>query len=165
MLKDFAAVRSREDGATMVEMSIVLPIVLLFVLVIFDFSRVMTRHAIASNSLRTAARFGATFRQGCAAQTRAKLVQELSRFGIGDSMITAFSAVSDSTLIPIPATPVPGVPPGPVSMLVVSATIRTSCILCPVLRGGLLALEGDSGRLDYRANAAVPIEIEGGCGS
>ena len=153
--------RLTEHGATIVEMSIVLPIVLVFVLVVFDFARILSRQAFASNALRAAARHAATFESNCAAEADASLRKELAPFSMSDAVIGTVTAVKHNDVLHF-TRPVSGAVES-IDTLSVEATIQVTCILCPVLRGMMVVAQGDSGLLNYRATAVVPIEVPNGC--
>jgi len=142
-----------ERGATLVEAAIILPFVLAFLFTIIDFSRVITRRIIISNSLRVAARYAALQPNHCDVAARTKLTEELTRFGILDSSLDVHT-VRDETLPSSTA---------PVFVLRVTANAQVSCILCPIFQHGLVYLNGDFGQFNFHSEAVVPIEREGAC--
>lgn len=142
-----------EKGATLLEAAILLPIVLAFLFTIIDFSRVITRRIIISNSLRVAARYAAIQPNHCDVAARTKLTEELTRFGIQDAN-PRVDTVRDETLSSSTT---------PVYVLRVTANAEVSCILCPILQHGLVYLNANSGRFNFRSEAVVPIEREGAC--
>ncbi len=149
-----------QRGAAIVEMTLVLPILFFLVLVVYDFGRIMSRQALAGNALREAARHAATFESGCQAEADAAMRRELSAYGMDGALVSPVTAVKDTSTILFNA---PGVTNQPVPVLSVSATVQISCILCPVLRGAMVAAQGDTGLFNYVATASVPIEIPDGC--
>ena len=81
-----------DAGATIVEMAIALPIFFVFVLAIFDFGRVMSRHSLFSEALVATARDGTvlpptTSGINCLTQLQASYLSSVAPFGIDTSTI------------------------------------------------------------------------------
>ena len=72
---DLARTRKRQSGTSVVEMTIVLPLLLLLVFSIGDFGIAYTRWNSLTNAAREGARAGVVFRNGCDAATVTTEVQ------------------------------------------------------------------------------------------
>lgn len=145
----------KETGATMVELAVVLPLFLLVVFGIFDFSRVISRRTIASNAIRTAARVVATIpspssQAECLAVANTKITQELDRYGLSNTIQTGSINVQRDTSFIIPA-------------INVSAGIRIDCITCPIFRAGLTVFQADTGFFNFQPQALIPLENPASC--
>lgn len=128
------------NGATLVEFAVSLPLFLMLVFGIIDFSRAFTSQAILSDALRQAGRFGSIQQGDCVAGARTVFVDRLSQFAMQDDATLTGQVVTIS---------------GGIDALELHADAPLLCILCNAFFN----------HPRFHDAALFPLETQGSCSS